>query len=392
MADRRICVVTGSRAEYGLLSGLLARLRARDDCELQLVATGMHLSPEFGLTYRDIERDGNRIDAKVEMLLSGDSPKAIAKSIGLGVLGMADALDRLRPDILVVLGDRYEIFAAVQAAMALRLPVAHIHGGELSEGVIDEAIRHSITKMAHLHFVAAEPYRRRVIQLGEDPDRVFNVGAPGIDNIRNAALLDRQALGATLGFPVDDNVLLVTYHPLSLEPGSSGPAVDQLLAALDDFPEQRIVFTGANSDTEGRIINAKIAAYVAANPQRSAAFASLGQLRYLSLMRYAKAVLGNSSSGLIEAPFLGTPTVNIGDRQRGRLRAHSVIDCAEDRAAIVGAVRKALTPQFRAHCAAVCSLYGDGNAAERIAQILMTASLHGVLKKRFFDLEPTPCA
>lgn len=383
-------MLTGTRAEFGLLRPLMAALAADPAMELQVVATGMHLSPEFGLTWRSIEEAGFRIDRKVEMLLSADSPAAIAKSIGLGVIGFADAFDTLRPDLLVVLGDRFEVLAAAQAAMVARIPIAHIHGGEITEGLIDEAIRHSVTKMSHFHFTAAEPYRRRVIQLGEDPARVFNFGAIGIDSIRSLALMGREELARDLAFPLDGGYFLVTYHPVTLSRLGPEAAMEAIFRALDAFPSRKVIFTKPNSDTDGRAISSLIDAWAAERPGRVLARTSLGQLRYLSAARHADAVIGNSSSGLIEVPEFRRPTVNIGDRQRGRLKAASVIDCGEDGAAIAAAIGKALSPEFAAVLASFTSPYHGEGVSAKIASELRKADLAGVLMKRFHDLEARP--
>lgn len=389
MTQRRICVITGTRADYGLLYWLIHELHHDPRADLQLVATGMHLSPEFGETYRVIEGDGFPLAAKVEMLLSGDSPVAIAKSMGMATIGFADALDRLRPDIVVVLGDRFEILAAAQAAMVARIPLAHLHGGEATEGLIDEAIRHSLTKMAHLHFTAAEPYSRRVMQLGEQPDRVFTVGAPGLDNIRRLTLLDRAALADSLGIALGRPLFAVTYHPVTLSHQDPAEPMAEMLRALDAFPDASIILTKGNADTQGRIINRLIDDFVAARPDRALAATSLGQVRYLSLLQHADCVVGNSSSGILEAPSSGTPTVNIGDRQRGRLRAPSVIDCGEDAASVTAAIRQALAPEMQAVAARRESPFGTGEAATRIRDVLLSTPLDGILMKRFHDLEPS---
>ncbi|MBS3964066.1 MAG: UDP-N-acetylglucosamine 2-epimerase (hydrolyzing), partial [Methylomonas sp.] len=324
---RKICVVTGSRADYGLLYWLMKDIQADAGLELQLVATGMHLSPEFGSTWQQIAADGFNISHKVEMLLSSDTPVGISKAMGLSLIGFADALAALQPDIVVVLGDRFEIFAAAQAAMNLRIPLAHIHGGELSEGAVDDAIRHALTKLSHLHFTATETYRHRVIQLGEQPERVFNVGAPGLDNIHRLPLLDRAALEDSIGFRLGAKNFLVTFHPVTLEKQTAGEQFEALLQALDGFDDAHILFTHSNADADGRAMAGLIEAYRAKHPDRVAVFVSLGSVRYLSAMRHVDAVVGNSSSGIIEAPALGVATVNIGDRQRGRLCANSVIHC-----------------------------------------------------------------
>lgn len=394
MPKRKLCVVTGTRAEYGLLYWLLREIEADEALDLQLAVTGMHLSPEFGMTVEAIEADGFAVDARVEMLLSSDTPVGIAKSIGLGVIGFADAFARLRPDLVVVLGDRFEILAAAQAALVAKIPIAHIHGGEATKGLIDDPIRHAVTKMAHFHFVAAEPFRRRVIQLGEHPDRVHLVGAPGLDHLRRSALLDREALEASLGFELRTPTLLATYHPVTLDTGDPSQPMRELLAALDERPDALVIFTKANADTDGRVINEMIDAYAAEHPERVKAFTSLGQQRYLSALHQVDAVVGNSSSGIIEAPAAGVPTVNIGDRQGGRLRAASVVDCAADRDAIGVALRKALDPTFRGEVRHMNSPFGDGDASRQIKEHLKEASLEDLLKKGFYDIdfEEATCA
>lgn len=386
MSRRRICVVTGSRAEYGLLYWVLHELRAAADVELQLVATGMHLAPEFGLTVREIERDGFVIARHVDMLLSGDTAAATAKSIGLGVIGLSDALESLAPELLLVLGDRFEILAAVQAALVHNIPVAHIAGGDTTEGAFDEAIRHSITKMAHLHLVTNEPAARRVRQLGEDPRRIHVVGSPGLDHLRRTALLGRAELEQTLGAPLGARNLLVTFHPVTLEPGEGERQFAELLAALDTLgPDTTIWFTRPNADTGGRAISAALDTWAATRGERVHVHASLGQLRYLSLMAQVDAVVGNSSSGLYEAPSFRVPTVDIGDRQRGRLAAASVLHCAPER----GAIRAALDQAATLDCSQVENPYGDGRSAERIVALLRgLPPAAELLKKSFHLLEP----
>lgn len=382
---RRICVVTGSRAEYGLLSWVMKAIAAHPALQLQIIVTGMHLSPEFGLTYRQIEADGFVIDAKVEMLLSGDTPTAVAKSVGLGVIGFADAYARLAPDVVVVLGDRFEILAAAQSAALLRIPIAHIHGGETSEGAVDEGIRHAVTKLSTWHFVAAEAYRKRVVQLGEHPDRVFNVGAPGLDSLAYLPLLSRAELETELSMALASPLLLVTYHPATLGDVPPREAVERLLAALDRFPHASIVFTYPNADAGGREIVARLKAYEASHAGRVKGFTSLGQLRYLSLLVQADAVVGNSSSALIEAPAARTATVDIGPRQRGRLKAASVLEADEDADDIAARIAEALSPDFQSTLTTVESLYGRGGASQRIVDEL--ARLRPVMAKAFFDIE-----
>ncbi len=385
LARRKICVVTGTRAEYGLLYWLMKEIADDDDLELQVIATGMHLSPEFGLTYQQIEADGFSIDAKVEMLLSSDTPVGIAKSIGLGVIGFADALERLKPDILVVLGDRFEILAATQAAMVARIPIAHIHGGEVTEGAFDEQIRHSVTKFAQWHFVATEPYLQRVIQLGESPDRVFNVGSPGLDHLQLMDWLDRPTLEQSLEIKLRSPLFLVTYHPVTLNQESPSIAMQELLVALDAFPDATVILTYPNADTGGRVLIEQIDQWVTHNQHRAKAFVSLGQQRYLSLMGEADVIIGNSSSGLTEAPALKKATVNLGDRQKGRLKARSVIDTPERSPDIITALHQALSSDFQSMLPSVNSLYGMRNASQQIKKKLKTVTLQ--TQKSFFDIE-----
>jgi UDP-hydrolysing UDP-N-acetyl-D-glucosamine 2-epimerase len=386
MSKRKICVVTGTRAEYGLLYWLMKEIQDDPDLELQLVVTGMHLSPEFGLTYRTIEQDGFPIHEKVEMLLSSDTPVGIATSIGLGTIGFANAFERLKPDILVLLGDRFEILAAAQAAMVARIPIAHLHGGETTEGLIDEPIRHSVTKMSHIHFVATEVYRKRVIQLGEHPERVITAGALGLDNIRRLPLLDRKAFEESIQFKLGEKNFLITYHPVTLQKRSPEKDMKELLSALERFPEAKLLFTKPNSDTDGRIISQLIDQFVQKNQERAVAFTSLGQIRYLSAIKHVDLVIGNSSSGLIEVPYFMKPTINIGDRQRGRLKTVSVIDCREREEDIVEAIKTALSPQFRETLKKMDYPYGDGYVAGKIKNCLKNVVLDDILMKTFYDL------
>ncbi len=390
MKYRKIAVVTGTRAEYGLLYWLMKEIQTESGLKLQLIVTGAHLSPEFGSTWKEIEADGFVIDAKVEMLLSSDTAVGVAKSTGLGMLGFVDALDRLKPDIMLVLGDRFEILAAVTAATMLRIPVAHLHGGESTEGAVDEAIRHAVTKMSHLHFTAAEPYRRRVVQMGESPERVFFTGAPGLENLTRLSLFSKSELERELDFLLFSPLLLITYHPVTLE-GTPEKPFGELLKALDAFPEARFIFTMPNADAEGRRLIEMIRNYVESRRERAKAFVSLGQKRYLSLMKVCDAVVGNSSSGLTEAPACGKPTVNLGNRQKGRLKADSVIDCAEERGSIAQAIALALTPVFAERASKTVGLYGSGNVAEKIVSVLKTCDLDGILKKKFHTLEDVRC-
>jgi GDP/UDP-N,N'-diacetylbacillosamine 2-epimerase (hydrolysing) len=385
-SQRSICVVTGTRAEYGLLYWTLKKLSEDPGIELQLLVTGMHLSPEFGLTYRQIEADGFRIDKKVEMLLSSDSTTGINKSMGLGMIGFGEAFVELKPDLVLLLGDRFEIFAAASAAMISRIPIAHCHGGEATEGVIDESIRHAITKMSQIHFTATAAYRKRVIQLGEQPDNVFNVGALGIENINKLTLLSREALEESMGFQLGAKNLLITFHPVTLEVSSADRQFRTLLEVLDELKDVKLIFTKANADTDGRIINQLIDEYVATRREKAIAFTSLGQLRYLSALKYVDAVVGNSSSGILEVPSFKKPTVNIGDRQKGRIQGASVINCEPDIVSIRSALLLALDPAFTAGLQTVENPYGKGNASDEIVRVLKHAQLDSLVKKRFYDL------
>lgn len=385
MAKQKICVITGSRADYGLLYWIMKGIDAHPNLELQIIATGMHLSPEFGLTYRQIEIDGFQINTKVEMLLSADTPTAITKSVGLGIISFGDAFSLLAPDKVVVLGDRFEILAAAQAAAFALIPIAHIHGGEVSEGAIDESIRHALTKLSTWHFVAAEVYRKRVIQLGENPSRVFNFGAPGLDNLNNLKMMSRENLEEALLIKLNSPLLLITYHPATLGQLSPGDALTQLLNAIDRFPDATVIFTYPNADAGGRSLITLLKTFEAENPRRVKGFTSLGQLRYLSLLALCDVVIGNSSSALIEAPFTRTAAVNIGPRQHGRLKAASVLEADEDADDIEAQISKALSPSFQEALASVESLYGYGGASERIVEELV--SLNAPATKVFFDIE-----
>lgn len=383
MARRRLCVVSGGRADYGLLYWPMKEIAASDQFELQLAVTGMHLAPEFGDTLAAIERDGFRIDARVDMLLASDTPVGIAKSIGLGVIGFADAFERLKPDLLLLLGDRFEILAAAQAALVARLPTAHLCGGDVTEGAFDEAIRHAITKMAHLHFATNEPAARRLRQLGEDPARIFTVGSPGIDTILRTEPLPPAELERETGLDLGKRLLLVTFHPATLGRTPAAADLEELLAALAGLGDEfALAITMPNADTEGRALARRLERF-AATQRNARLFPALGSRAYLSLMRHAAAVVGNSSSGLYEAPSLGTPTVDIGERQRGRLKAASVISCAAERGAIAAAIAEAL----RRGKAPVANPYGAGDSARRIVEILASiGDFRALTAKRFFDL------
>ena len=376
-------MVTGTRAEYGLLYWLMKEIDSDKGLHLQIIATGMHLSPEFGLTYKEIEKDF-RIDKKIEMQLSSDSSLGISKSMGLAQISFAETYEELKPDIIVVLGDRYEIFSAVSAAMIARIPIAHIHGGEASEGAIDEAIRHSVTKMSHLHFTATEEYKNKVIQLGEHPERVFNVGGMGIENIKKLKLLSKDEFEKSIDFNLNKKNILVTFHPVTLEISTAKKQFQELLNAIDKLKDTNIIFTKANSDADGRIINQMIDEYTNKNNNKSRGFTSLGQLRYLSALQYMDAMVGNSSSGLSEAPSFKIGTINIGDRQKGRTKAESVIDCLPDEMSITNAFEVLYSQKFQLLIKKSLNPYGDSCASEKIIKVLKTIQLDNILKKIFY--------
>jgi GDP/UDP-N,N'-diacetylbacillosamine 2-epimerase (hydrolysing) len=364
----------------------MKEIKAETTLELQLIVTGMHLSPEFGLTYKEIEKDF-KIDKKIEMLLSSDTSVGISKSMGLAHISFSEVYDELRPDILVVLGDRYEIFSAVSSAMIARIPIAHLHGGETTEGAFDESIRHSITKMSHLHFTATDEYRNRVIQLGEEPQRVFNVGGLGIDNIKKLKLLSKEEFENSIDFKLNKKNILVTFHPVTLESSTAKEQFQELLDAIDEQKDTHTIFTKANSDTDGRIINSMIDAYVSNNSHKSIAFTSLGQLRYLSALQFIDAMVGNSSSGLAEAPTFKIGTVNIGDRQKGRIKADSILDCNPIKEDILKAIDKLYSTDFKLCLHKVENPYGNGGASAQIKDVIKTINLKGILKKTFYDME-----
>lgn len=383
---KKICVVTGTRAEYGLLYWLLKEIEADKDLELQVIVTGMHLSPEFGLTYKEIEKKF-KINKKIEMLLSSDTSVGISKSMGLAQISFAESYDELKPDIVIVLGDRYEIFSATSAAMIARIPIAHLHGGEKTEGAFDESIRHSITKMSHLHFTATNEYKNRVIQLGENPSRVFNVGGMGIENIKRLKLLSKDEFEKSIEFKLNIKNILVTFHPVTLENSTAKEQFQQLLDAIDKLEDTNIIFTKANSDTDGRVINQMIDEYVTKNSNKSIVFTSLGQLRYLSVLQYVDAVVGNSSSGLAETPSFKIGTINIGDRQKGRIKASSVIDCEPNKDSILKSFEKLYSKEFQETLKTTINPYGDGCASKKIVEILKSVDLENILKKSFYDLK-----
>jgi len=385
---KKIAVFTGTRAEYGLLYWLMKEIDQDSDLELRLIVSGMHLSPEFGHTIDAIQSDGFEVHEKVEMLLSSSTGVGIAKSMGLGVIGFADALDHLNPDCLVVLGDRFEALAIAQTATVMQIPLAHLHGGELTEGLIDEAIRHSITKMSHLHFTSTDVYRKRVIQLGESPDLVMNVGAPAIENVRRFKLLSKPELEESLNFDLGEKPLLVTYHPVTLKEEGGIDSLKNLLSAIEDrVARHQIIITFPNADTHGRDLIPLLQVFAGKYPRQVLLTQSLGQLRYLSLMKLSGAVVGNSSSGLLEAPAFGVPTVDIGIRQKGRLKPASVIETDDDLESIRGALSKSLSDAHQNLSKTVSNPYGDGFVTKKIISILKRTDFNSLLVKKFHDLE-----
>lgn len=382
---RKICVVTGTRAEYGLLSRLIRKIEESDETCLQLIVTNMHLSPTYGETYKEIESDGFKIDYKIPIIEEGrNDSEATLNSMAKAISGFAKAFNELKPDIVVLLGDRYELLAAAESALIEKIPIAHIHGGELTEGAYDDAIRHSITKMSHLHFTSTETYRKRVIQLGEQPDRVFNVGSLGVENINNIQLLSKKQTEDALNFKLDKNTILVTYHPVTI----SGLKKDvyEFMEALDERLDIRVVFTMPNSDDGSSVIVDAINSFVKKNHDRAIAFKSLGLKRYLSVMKYCRAVVGNSSSGILEAPSFCIPTLNIGDRQKGRIAAKSVINCGEDKNSILAGLDIVLSEEFSNFCKSVVNPYRKENTLEVIFSTIKNYPIEGITKKKFYDI------
>ena len=385
MKKRKICIVTGSRAEYGLLYWLIKELKADQDLKLQLIATGMHLSSKFGMTHKIIEKDFN-IDKKIDMQLTSDTSVGISKSMSIAQTSFSKAYNKLKPNIIVVLGDRYEIFSAASAAMIAKIPIAHIHGGEITEGSWDDSIRHCISKMAYLHFTATKEYKNRVIQLGEEPRRVFNVGGMGIENIKRLKLLDKNEFEKSINLKLNKKNILVTFHPVTLEYKTAKKQFQELLNAIKGLKDTNIIFTKSNSDIDGRIINHMIDEFVNKNSNKSAGFVSLGQLKYLSALQYVDAIVGNSSSGLLEAPSFKIATINIGDRQKGRIKAKSVIDCSPNSKSIKKAFTKIYSNKFQELLKDVKNPYGNRCASQQIIKILKKINLNNVLKKKFYDL------
>lgn len=385
---KTITVLTATRAEYGLLSPVIHKLLEWGQMKVKVVVTGAHLSPEFGLTYREIERDGITIDKKIEILLSSDTPAAISKSMGMAIIGFADYFADSRTDVLLVLGDRYETLAVCCAAMNARIPIIHLYGGETTEGAVDEAIRHAITKMSYLHLTSTEAYRKRVIQLGEDPGRVYTVGSIGVENALHRPLMKKEELEESLSFSLDRPYAVITFHPVTLESNDAEVQFRELLKAVDANASMKYIFTKANADSNGRIINQMIDEY-AASHNNVIAIDSLGVDRYLSALKYAEMVIGNSSSGLVEVPSFKIPTINIGDRQKGRLKADSVIDCGPDGKEICEAIDKARSMKFKAICHSAVNPYGDGKTIEKIVAAIQEQIVEKeiVLKKKFYDLK-----
>lgn len=385
---KKVCIVTGSRAEYGLLHNVIEKVHKSKELELQLVVTGMHLSKEYGLTYHEIEQDGYPIDFKLDMLLGSDTDVGITKSMGIELIGFADYLENHRPDVLLILGDRYEMLIVAIAAMISKIPIAHIHGGETTEGAIDEAIRHAITKMSHLHFTAAEEYRKRVIQLGEQPETVYNVGALGVENIRSMKLMGKKELEESIHFRFTDRTIMVTYHPVTLECFTAHQQFQNILEVIDAHREVSVIFTKANSDAGGRVINQMIDDYVKGNKERCISYTSLGRWRYLSALQFCVLVIGNSSSGIAEVPSFGIPTVNIGDRQKGRICAKSVINCGNDVQEIDEALQKALSQEFKSSLVDTKNPYEKDGTSDMIIRIINDSLEKGInLKKKFYDLK-----
>ena len=386
MHKKKICVVTGSRAEYGLLYWVMKYIKSEKNLKLQLIVTGMHLAPEFGKTINKILEDKFKVDRKVKMLLPGDTPVHITKSVGLGMSGFAEALKDLKPNLLLVLGDRFELICATYSALIARIPVAHFNGGELTEGAIDEATRHSITKMSHLHFVANEVYKKRVIQLGENPKSVFNVGGTGIDNINKLKLLKKNQIESILNIKLKSKNILVTFHPVTLEISTAKKQFNELLRALKKNDDINLIFTKPNADTDGRVIIKQIEKFVKENKNRSYHFTSLGQLNYLSLLKYVDGVIGNSSSGLLEVPTYKKGTINIGDRQKGRLQSSSIINCKPNYKSIIKAINILYSKKFQKKLKKTINPYGKGGASKKAVNILKKINLKKIIKKRFYNI------
>ena len=384
---RKICVVTATRAEYGLLKCLLDDINAAADLELQLIVTGTHLAPEFGYTVEQIIADDMVITKKIEILLSSDSPVGVSKSMGLAQISFAEAFDELAPDIVLVLGDRYELIPIVSAANIARIPVAHLNGGEITEGAIDDVIRHAVTKLSQLHFTAIDEYAQRVIQMGEQPSRVFNVGEVGLDNFKRMSFLTQSEFEASIDCKLKRKNILITYHPETTEDSATSVAnFNVLLAELDALADTLLIFTKANADVGGRAINARIDSYVSEHGNKAIAFTSLGQRRYLSALHYIDAVVGNSSSGIVEAPTFKVASINMGDRQKGRIRAVSVIDVTCDAGPIKQALKTIYLPEYQQALQQVINPYGQGQSSEKVVKVLQTVDLSLLATKSFYDV------
>lgn len=382
---RKICFVTGTRAEYGLLSRLMRLVKEDKDLQLQVIATNMHLMPEYGETYKEIEKDGFTIDKKVYMHKPSDDAHGIISSMAEEMQGMNDALSELKPDILVLLGDRYEILVAAQVALIHRVPIAHIHGGEVTEGAFDDAIRHSVTKMSSLHFTSCEEYRHRVIQMGEQPSRVFDVGSLGVENIKAVPLMTKDELEASLDFKIDTQTILVTYHPVTLG-GDPAKDIREFLDALDQFKDLKVIFTMPNSDTGRDAIALAVENYVKNHSNSAKAYTSLGLKRYLSTLQFVKVAVGNSSSGIIEVPSFGIPTLNIGDRQKGRLASKSVVNCGTSKDEVIAGLKLCLSEEMQKAAKTYENPYAKPDTANLIYQELKNVELAGLNLKTFYDL------
>lgn len=382
-------MVTGTRAEYGLLSRLMRMIKDSPETQLQIIATNMHLSPKYGNTYQEIERDGFTIDLKIPIIDENDKDDAVTtvKSMAKALAGFADAYNELKPDLLVVLGDRYEILAAAEAAMIERIPIAHIHGGEVTEGAFDDAIRHSITKMSQLHFASTEAYRKRIIQLGEQPDRVFYTGAVGVENVKRLPLMSKEEIEKEIDFKIDENTILVTYHPVTLGNRTAKDDIDDFIAALEERKDLRVIFTMPNSDTGSQFIVEAVNGFVEKNQNRAKAFKSLGVVRYLSVMKQVAAVVGNSSSGIVEVPSFGIPTLNIGDRQKGRIQAESIYNCLPDKESVLYGLDVVLSKEFRELASKVNNPYEKANTAEVIFKVISTYPIEKLNRKHFYDIK-----
>lgn len=385
---KKVSVLTATRAEYGLLKPIIKKMNKTEEFDVRVVVTGAHLSPEFGLTYKEIEEDGIMIDEKIEILLSADTPSAISKSMGLAMISFADYFNRLMPDMLILLGDRYETLAVATVAMNHRIPIAHLYGGETTEGAVDESIRHAITKLSYLHFTSTEEYRKRVIQMGENPERVYYVGAIGIENILNEKLMSKSELEESIHVKLDEPYAMVTFHPVTLEDNKSKEHVKALLDVCGSYKNMKFIFTKANADSNGRIINKLIDDFVEKN-NNTAAFMSLGIVKYLSALKYCAMIIGNSSSGLVEAPSFGIPTINIGDRQKGRMQADSVINCKPIKEDIEKAIDLAISDMFKKKAKNAINPYGDGNTSSKIVEVIKSYLYENKinLKKKFYDID-----